>query len=410
MPHQSTEATYYNFQFNLTNSGWGKTMPDFWAGYGAFLLKQKQSCDNFIGENTFAYPKSFKTYADKPMIFTQTENSRGITHIPTHTQRGGEECLVCMEHKSVKTMRWCRICNKGLCPSCYSGCKKGGNNYGKNHGVMKLEAVYGATSEQPKCPNCRTIGCFGYKGIKHTRLYKTDLYTLTAQNINEDRILNTLYKTYVKSKNRLIMDIYDKTMANHLTAKKNENLLKTNIEFLNLQEQAREILEKKQELEEQLRIITNDLQSKNDEITDWCDTKLTNLQSFGFENTHYKTYEGLVNNIIYDKPFWLTYKNPGYLDNDGEIYRHSNFSNSKMNLITHKDSTTGKKWNGNKIVGKCIEDMINIDNRLLGLLEGKIMVDKPAEITSQSIDALSEEEMKGLMAKLQAKLNGGGAK
>lgn len=99
----------------------------------------------------------------------QTKISMGHTHSNTKAS-----CLICMENKPRATQRWCRVCNtNGICAGCFRTLSSQGND---GFDVQYKFTIARENLHNVKCPNCRSCGYYGPKGIRQTKVLPTNDY------------------------------------------------------------------------------------------------------------------------------------------------------------------------------------------------------------------------------------------
>ena len=111
-----------------------------------------------------------KTYnSDGKDLYFKTRVRMSHTHKNTKLS-----CLICMEDKPRATQRWCRVCNtNGICAGCFRTLSSQGND------GFELNHKYSITNENlhnVKCPNCRSCGYYGPKGVIQTKVLPTSAY------------------------------------------------------------------------------------------------------------------------------------------------------------------------------------------------------------------------------------------
>ena len=192
-------------------------------------------------KSLYQYPDGYKEnsplYQHAPKVFLTTKPGelRG-----THTKKGGHSCSICLDNKPAKSAYWCRVCAGVVCATCYRGCKSGGNStYSPRGAIMNQKSGWG---EQPKCPSCRAIGCFGTQGVIATRLIPfgpNSIYSQTPKycfgpNPMKDEDLQQAVREYIKEYNKiqaLLNTRLDKEIELAVT---NEQAISTDEEYQNI--------------------------------------------------------------------------------------------------------------------------------------------------------------------------------
>ena len=120
------------------------------------------------GGETFI--RDAKTYeSDGKDLYFKTRVRMPHTHKNTKLS-----CLICMEDKPRATQRWCRVCNtNGICAGCFRTLSSQGNDgFDLNHRYSIAEE----NLHNVKCPNCRSCGYYGPKGVIQTKVLPTSAY------------------------------------------------------------------------------------------------------------------------------------------------------------------------------------------------------------------------------------------
>ena len=180
----------------------------------------KLKWDGFYTDTVFNYPDQFHTDTTLSKKAYQYVDVKGIDK---KYKGRNVECLICYDKKSVKTGRWCRVCNFYCCAGCYKSCRQ----QSSYEPITVIDCHYkpyeqwDKRAEQPRCPQCRGEGTFGTQGVNATRVAKIAVvqhpanptrYQYFGPDVTEDVELQSLTRDYLNEYNK-VTDYLNEQMA-----------------------------------------------------------------------------------------------------------------------------------------------------------------------------------------------------